>query len=293
MSPGIANLPRRMRAARLVLVLAIVILTVPMVGCEASGGQTLKVFDGDSFLMRGEDGSEIEVRLYGIDAPERHQPWSRRSREALYGLIRGRALTLERVETDRYGRAVAKVTREPDGLIVNAEMVRGGNAWVYRRYTRDPALLQAFAGLSGKVFAPGRIEPALKSLVSYVASRAAGCVYCQAHTGHTSHRNGVSEEKLQAAFEFETSPLFDDRERAALRLACHASVVPNATQESDVEALRKHFDDDEIVELVSVIALFGFLNRWNDTMATTLEQSPRSFGEKALGEAGWEAGKHG
>jgi endonuclease YncB( thermonuclease family) len=92
--------------------------------------------------MRGDDGGEIEVRLYGIDAPERHQPWSRRSREALYGLIRGRALTLERVETDRYGRAVAKVTREPDGLIVNAEMVRGGNAWVYRRYTRDPALLE-------------------------------------------------------------------------------------------------------------------------------------------------------
>lgn len=142
MSPGIARLHRSTRVAALALVAAIVTLTVPIIGCEASGGQTLKVFDGDSFLMRGDDGVEIEVRLYGIDAPERHQPWSRRSREALFGLIRGRALTLERVETDRYGRAVAKVTREPDGLIVNAEMVRGGNAWVYRRFTRDPALLR-------------------------------------------------------------------------------------------------------------------------------------------------------
>jgi len=142
MSPVIARMPRRIRAAALALVAAIVTLTAPMIGCEASGGQTLKVFDGDSFLMRAEDGGEVEVRLYGIDAPERHQPWSRRSREALYGLIRGRALTLELVETDRYGRAVAKVIREPDGLIVNAEMVRGGNAWVYRRYTRDPALLK-------------------------------------------------------------------------------------------------------------------------------------------------------
>lgn len=142
MIPGIPKMPRRVGAAVLVLVAAIMTLTVPMTGCEAGGGQTLKVFDGDSFLMRGDDGGDIEVRLYGIDAPERHQPWSRRSREALFGLIRGRALTLELVETDRYGRAVAKVTREPDGLIVNAEMVRAGNAWVYRRYTRDPALLQ-------------------------------------------------------------------------------------------------------------------------------------------------------
>jgi len=155
-----------------------------------------------------------------------------------------------------------------------------------------PALLQAFAGLSGTILAPGRIEPALKSLVSFVASRAAGCVYCQAHTGHTSHRNGVSEEKLQAAFEYETSPLFDDRERAALRLAQHAALVPNAASDTDFEALRKHFDDEEILEIVSVVALFGYLNRWNDTLATTLEQAPRAFGERALGASGWAAGKH-
>jgi uncharacterized peroxidase-related enzyme len=157
---------------------------------------------------------------------------------------------------------------------------------------RDPALLGAFAALSGKILAGGHLDPGLKSLVSFVASRAAGCAYCQAHTAHTSHRNGVSEEKLNAAFEYETSPLFDDRERAALRLAHHAALVPNATEDADFEALRKHFGDDEIVELVSVIALFGYLNRWNDTMATTLEQAPRWFGEKALAAGGWRAGKH-
>jgi uncharacterized peroxidase-related enzyme len=158
---------------------------------------------------------------------------------------------------------------------------------------RDPALLRAFAGLSGKILAGGSIDPALKSLVSFVASRAAGCLYCQAHTGHTSHRNGVSEEKLHAAFEYETSPLFDARERAALRVAHHAALAPSATEESDLQALREHFDDDEIVEIVSVVSLFGFLNRWNDTMATILEQAPREFGQNALGAQGWQAGKHG
>ncbi len=157
---------------------------------------------------------------------------------------------------------------------------------------RNPALLRAFAGLSGTVLGPGRIEPPLKSLISFVASRAAGCAYCQAHTSHTSHRNGVSEEKLQAAFEYETSPLFDERERAALRVAQRGALVPNATEDRDFEALREHFDDDEIVEIVSVIALFGYLNRWNDTMATTLESSPRSFAERALAGDGWRAGKH-
>jgi uncharacterized peroxidase-related enzyme len=155
-----------------------------------------------------------------------------------------------------------------------------------------PGLLQAFAGLSFNVLGPGRIEPELKSLVSHVASRSAGCVYCQAHTAHTAHRNGASEEKLQAAFEYETSPLFDERERAALRLAQYAALTPNATTPEHFEALRPHFDEEEIVELVSVISLFGWLNRWNDTMATTLEATPASFGERVLGGSGWQLGKH-
>ncbi len=175
------------------------------------------------------------------------------------------------------------------------EMVEQGMGFVPESMLtmgRSPALLQAFAGLSGTVLAGGRLEPGLKSLISYVTSRAAGCQYCQAHTSHTAHRNGVDEAKIEAAFEYETSPLFTDKERAALRVAQFAGLVPNAVEDEHFAALRQHFDDDEIVEIVSVIALFGFLNRWNDTMATTLESSPRSFGEKVLAGGGWSAGKH-
>jgi hypothetical protein len=56
--------------------------------------------------------------------------------------------------------------------------------------------------------------------------------------------------------------------------------------------LRKHWSAEQIVEIVGVIALFGFLNRWNDTMATPLEDEPIEVGEKYLAHGGWQVGKH-
>ncbi len=156
-----------------------------------------------------------------------------------------------------------------------------------------PEILEAFMVLAGTVNGPGTVDPGLKQLVAYVASTAAGCRYCQAHTSaHASHA-GVEDEKVEHAFEFETHPVFSDSERAALRLARDSALVPNLVDAEHFTELRKQFDDAQIVELVSVCALFGFLNRWNDTMSTELESTPRAFGEQHLTAAGWEVGKHG
>ncbi len=103
---------------------------------------------------------------------------------------------------------------------------------------------------------------------------------------------GASAEKIAAAFEFDTSPLFSDAERAALGLAYAASVVPNDATDEHFSELRKHFDEGEIVEIMAVIALFGWLNRWNDTMATTLEPEPVAFARTHLTAQGWEIGAH-
>ena len=157
---------------------------------------------------------------------------------------------------------------------------------------RKPEILRAFSGLMAAVYGPGKIAPALRSLISYVASNAAGCLYCQAHTAHTAHGMAVSEEKLKAAFEFETSALFTDAERAALRVAAHGAMVPNAVTDEDFDELRKHYDDEEIVEIVTTLSLFGFLNRWNNTMATELEATPLRFAKGKLVHTGWEAGMH-
>ncbi len=157
---------------------------------------------------------------------------------------------------------------------------------------RSPEILRAFGALSGAVLGASRIGPELRQLVAFVSSTAAGCRYCQAHTSHGAERLGVSSEKLRAAFEFETSPLFDDAERAALRLARDASILPNATTAAHFEALRAHFDEREIVDLVAILSLFGWLNRWNDTLATALETPAVDFGERTLAAAGWSVGKH-
>lgn len=156
-----------------------------------------------------------------------------------------------------------------------------------------PEILEKFMMLAGTVNGPGTVDPGLKQLVAYVASKAAGCRYCQAHTStHASHA-GVSAEKIEHAFEFETHDAFSDAERAALRLARDSALVPNPVEAEHFEALRRHFDEPQIVELVAVCALFGFLNRWNDTMSTELEDVPRAFAEQHLGASGWRVGKHG
>jgi uncharacterized peroxidase-related enzyme len=158
---------------------------------------------------------------------------------------------------------------------------------------RVPGLLEAFSSLGAAVIGNPNLPTPLIQMVAQVASTAAGCRYCQAHTAHTAERMGVSDEKLADLWMFETSDHFDDAERAALRLAFHAGQVPNAVTDEDFAALRDHFDDDQTAGLVAAISMFGYLNRWNDTMATDLEDRPAAFGQRVLGPTGWEPGKHG
>ncbi len=155
-----------------------------------------------------------------------------------------------------------------------------------------PELLQSFGGFAGGIIGGGELERSLKQLIAFVVSNAAGCRYCQAHTSHGAEVNGISPEKIQAAFEFETSALFTEPEKAALRVALHAGMVPNAVEPEHMDALKEHFSDKQCVEVVAVISLFGFLNRWNDTMATTLEDKPRAFASETIAGAGWDVGKH-
>lgn len=160
--------------------------------------------------------------------------------------------------------------------------------------SRAPNIMRAFSRLSREVIGvPGKAPLPLKRLVAYMASRSAGCQYCSAHTAESAASvDGVSAEKIEAIFDYETSPLFTEAERAALRLAQSAGTVPNAVTDEDMAALHDFFDDDQIVELVAVICLFGWLNRWNDTMATALETRPLAFGETHLAQSGWVPGKH-
>jgi uncharacterized peroxidase-related enzyme len=158
---------------------------------------------------------------------------------------------------------------------------------------RRPAIAKAFIALNMAVMENhGRVTSALKRLVGYVASHAAGCRYCQAHTIRAAERYGADEAQLAHVWEYRTHPAFSDAERAALDFAVAASSIPNAVDDAIRDRLRAHWDDGEIVELLGVIALFGYLNRWNDSMATTLEEGAVASGGQWLAAVGWERGKH-
>ena len=155
-----------------------------------------------------------------------------------------------------------------------------------------PEILRAFAQLGAAINGPSStISPQLRNLVSQMASRAAGCGYCMAHTTHTAARVGISAEKEDALWSYETSPLFSEAERAALRVA-QGPPRCRTRSPTDFAELKKHYTGVQIVDIVAVISLFGFLNRFNDTMATELEASPIEAGKRFLAQQGWSVGKH-
>lgn len=157
---------------------------------------------------------------------------------------------------------------------------------------RWPELARAYGALTEAIASARRLPSGLASLVFLMASSAAGCQYCVAHSASKAAGRGVLESKLEAVWEFETSPLFDEAERSALRLALAAGVTPSAVTDEHFDDLRLHFDDDAIVEIVGVIAFSGFMNRWNATMATTLEEQPRAVAKRLLADKGWDIGSH-
>jgi uncharacterized peroxidase-related enzyme len=159
---------------------------------------------------------------------------------------------------------------------------------------RRPEIARAFISLNRAVMENhGRVTSELKRLVGYLASLTAGCRYCQAHTLLAAERFGASRERLEAIWEYATSPLFTEAERAALDLAVAASGIPNGVDEALGARLREHWDEGEIVELLGVIALFGYLNRWNDSMGTPIEAGAEDFAQGLLAPRGWTADKHG
>ncbi|NNC94509.1 MAG: carboxymuconolactone decarboxylase family protein [Chitinophagales bacterium] len=156
-----------------------------------------------------------------------------------------------------------------------------------------PDIATSFIRLNKAVMANhGRVTSALKRMIGYISSNAAGCRYCQAHTIRAAERYGAENEQLENIWEFRTHSAFSEAERAALEFANAASIIPNCVDESVKENLHKYWDDGEIVEMLGVISLFGYLNRWNDSMGTPIEDGAVDSGEKYLAEKGWNTGKH-
>ena len=162
-----------------------------------------------------------------------------------------------------------------------------------RTMARRPQIVAGLFALSDAVWAPGGTVPSeVKQLVAHIASKAADSRYCQAHTIYGISRTDIDEARLAAIWDYGSSPLFTAAEKAAMDFASAAASVPNGVTDNLMEQLSQHWDNGQVVEIMGVIALFGFLNRWNDSMATPLEEAPAVCAAEMLGQRGWEIGKH-
>lgn len=159
---------------------------------------------------------------------------------------------------------------------------------------RRPEIAKAFINLNKAVMAnAGRVTSEQKRLIGLVASQTAGCRYCQAHTALAAQRYGASDARIAEVWNYERSDLFNAAEKAALAFAQAAASVPNAVDARIAGELRALWSDEEIVEILAVVALFGYLNRWNDAMGTEIEAGAAVAGETHLAARGWSKGKHG
>lgn len=122
---------RRSVVALLYSVVFSLFIAAISVPAEAVSAKVVGVTDGDT-IKAVVNGTQIKIRLYGIDAPEKAQPYGQVSANALKQLTTGHNITVQAIDQDRYGRSVALVFA--DGSNVNEAMVRAGHAWVYSQY---------------------------------------------------------------------------------------------------------------------------------------------------------------
>jgi alkylhydroperoxidase family enzyme len=155
-----------------------------------------------------------------------------------------------------------------------------------------PPILESSVLLWQAVMGPGQVDRALKWMVGNIASKAHGCMYCAAHTVTGAGKAGVAADKLDALWSFESSALFDERERTALRFAFLGAQSPNGLNDSDFVEMKVYFSEPQIAEILAVVSVYGFFNRWNDSLATPLEIAPKTFAQEHLGSHGWEPGRH-
>ena len=158
---------------------------------------------------------------------------------------------------------------------------------------RKPRLVKAFVAMQGAIWDPeSKVDRGFKRILAHVASRTARDEYSMAHTASGALHFGVDAEKLTAAADYRASPLYSLSEKAALDVAVAAGSIPNAVADAMFAELRRHWSEEQIVEIVSAVAMAGFLARWNTTMATPLEAEPAEIGDKYLAPRGWTGGVH-
>lgn len=124
-------------------------------------GKVISVADGDTITILSADNTQYKIRLHQIDAPEKGQGFGSASKKSLSNMVYKKEVTIEKVDTDKYGRIVGKVLL--DGEDINLKQVQSGMAWVYKEYARDQSYFDAETtaknGRSGLWDNPNAVAP--------------------------------------------------------------------------------------------------------------------------------------
>lgn len=157
---------------------------------------------------------------------------------------------------------------------------------------RMPRSTKALIDFVKTLYASPLLPEPLLYLIGLITSSAAGCEYCASHNVNRAHDMGIEAEKIAAVWEFETSPLFDASERAALSFAFKGGQTPSGIEASDYVEMAKYYTEEEVTEILFVICQFGVFNRFNSAVAATIEPTPLALCKSYLSEEHWQAGKH-
>ena len=151
-----------------------------------------------------------------------------------------------------------------------------------RLWARSPRLFLGVAGLYGMIDRRASpIDPALRSLVTVRVSQINGCSFCVDLNSATLLKRGASLEKAAAVSHWRSSDLFDARERAALEYAEAMTVTGVGVTDPTFDALRRHYDDNAIVELTALVAFQNLSSKFNAALAVP----PQGFCELPTGRS--------
>lgn len=120
--------------------IVLIIFILIALNLQAYTGRVIKVIDGDTITILN-NNKQIKIRLYGIDAPEKKQPYGNKAKQFLSKFIFNKMVDIEPFNTDRYGRVVAIITYSEvkgNSYIINEELIKNGMAWVYEKYCKEP-----------------------------------------------------------------------------------------------------------------------------------------------------------
>jgi len=117
------------------IVTLIFFLLLPFTTYPQLVGNVVSISDGDTFTMLV-NKEQIKIRLHGIDCPEKKQDFGNVAKEFLSSYVFGKVVTVQNMNTDRYGRTIGIVT--VDGVNINEKLLEEGLAWHYKTYDKNP-----------------------------------------------------------------------------------------------------------------------------------------------------------